>query len=91
MFVSHDIPALKYGRSMEVNAVNLFSDLFSENHRYVKVEEYGLFLDNTLLVIGASPDRIISFYSCHKACLEVKCPYYQLHFSTVSKWLPLLL
>ena len=75
MFVSPDIPALKYGRSMEVNAVNVFCDLFSENHKNVKVEECGLFLDKTLPVIGASPDRIISCSCCHKACLEVKCPY----------------
>ena len=75
MFVSPDIPAFKYGRSMEVNAVNLFCDLFSEYHKNVKVEECGLFLDNTLPVIGASPDRIISCSCCHKACLEVKCPY----------------
>ena len=53
MFVSLDIPALKYGRSTEVNAVNLFCDLFSENHKNVKVEECGLFSDNTLQVIGA--------------------------------------
>ena len=75
MFVSPNIPALKYGRSMEVNAVNVFCDLFSENHKNVKVEECGLFLDKTLPVIGASPDRIISCPCCHKACLEVKCPY----------------
>ena len=43
MFVSTDIPALKYGRYMEVNAVNVFCDLFSENHKNVKVEECGLF------------------------------------------------
>ena len=66
---------LKYGRSMEVNAVNLFCDLFSEYHKNVKVEECGLFLDNTLPVIGTSPDRIISCSCYHKACLEVKCPY----------------
>ena len=75
MFVSPNIPALKYGRSMEVNPVNVFCDLFSENHKNVKVEECGLFLDKTLPVIGASPDRIISCSCCHKACLEVKCPY----------------
>ena len=28
---------------MELNAVNLFCDLFSENHKNMKVEECGLF------------------------------------------------
>ena len=35
MFVSPDIPALKYGGSMGVNAVNLFCDLFSENSFWI--------------------------------------------------------
>ena len=74
-FINPNIPALKYGRSMEINAVNNFIDVISPSHKNFKVFESGLFLDKIDPFIGASPDRIVTCDCCFKACLEVKCPY----------------
>ena len=75
VFVNPNIPALKYGRSMETNAANEFYEQLSESHKNLKVSECGLFLDKNHPFIGASPDRIVTCDCCPKACLEVKCPY----------------
>ena len=75
VFTNPNIPALKYGRSMEENAVNEFFNIKSKEHKDFKLIDCGLFLDNAKPFIGASPDRIISCSCCPRACLEVKCPY----------------
>ena len=75
VFVNPNIPALKYGREMEVNAVNKFKCILSETHKNVKIVDCGLYLDEQFPYIGASPDRIILCSCCPKACLEVKCPF----------------
>ena len=63
-FVRPDIPALKYGISMESVC---FRDLSSENN-YFQSQERGLFLDHNFPVIGACPDRIVSRSCCSKSC-----------------------
>lgn len=70
-----DLPALKYGRCMEANAVDSFIASFKINHKQVCITECGLFLLAGLPYIGGSPDRIIECSCCGKACLEIKCPY----------------
>lgn len=74
-FVNPDIPALKYGRTMEIEAVNMFCDVMKKRHKDFRSEKCGLFLHENLPFIGASPDRIIYCSCCPVACLEVKCPY----------------
>ena len=74
-FVNPDIPALKYGRNMEHNAVNSFLEIFKKTHKNVIIQECGLFLHEDLPFIGASPDRIVSCSCCGQSCLEVKCPF----------------
>ena len=59
VFVNPNIPDLKYGREMEVNAVNKFKFILSETHKNVKIVDCGLYLDEQFPYIGASPDRII--------------------------------
>lgn len=81
VFVSPDIPALKYGRVMEENAVNHFFDIMKKKHKNLQIQECGLFLDKTVPFIGGSPDRIITCTCCEPACLEVKCPYSINHLS----------
>ena len=66
---------LKYGRSIEENAVNEFFNIKSKEHKYFKLLDCCLFLDNAKPFIGASPDRILSCSCGPRACLEVKCPY----------------
>ena len=70
-----DLPALKYGRNMEADAVNAFEEVFKERHQNVKVQQCGLFLSKNHPFIGGSPDRIIECSYCGMSCLEVKCPF----------------
>ena len=42
---------------------------------YIKLSDCGLFVDETLSYVGASPDRILLCSCCEKACVEIKCPY----------------
>ena len=63
IFVDPNIPALKYGRVMEEDAVNCFFDFMKQKHKNFQVHECGLFLDKTVPYFGGSPDRILT-YSC---------------------------
>jgi len=74
-FVNPNIPALKYGRDMEIDAVNTFTGLMKKTHKNFATSECGLYLDTSIPFIGASSDRIVSCDCCGFACLEVKCPY----------------
>lgn len=80
-YTSPDIPALKYGRTMEVDAVNHFYEKLKGQHKNMKLKDCGLFLDKNSPFIGASPDRIITCDCCSPACLEVKCPF-SINFTT---------
>ena len=79
-----DLPALRYGRAMEEEAVNCFKQLFSETHKNVKIFECGLYLSNDAPYIGGSPDRIVECDCCRKSCLEVKCPFSVRHTTPVD-------
>ena len=79
VFVNPNVPALKYGRVMEENAVNCLSDIMKSKHK--KIHECGLYLDNNAPYIGGSPDRIITCSCCKPACVEIKCPYSINHLS----------
>ena len=46
-FINSNIPALKYGRDMEIEAVNSFADYIKNNHQYCIISEFGLVLDKT--------------------------------------------
>ena len=81
VFVNPNIPALKYGRVMEEDAVNCFYNLTRKKHKNLEIHECGLYLDKTAPYIGGSPDRIITCSCCRPACLEVKCPYSINHLS----------
>ena len=73
-FVNPNIPALKYGREMEINAVNEFQKMHAISHKNIKVEQCGLFLLPEKPFIGCSPEGIV-FCCCGKSCLKIKCPY----------------
>ena len=70
-----DIPALRYGRAMESEAVHAFVTKFKEEHRNVTVRECGIFLCKDAPFVGGSPDRLIDCQCCGKSCLEIKCPF----------------
>ena len=74
-FVKPNIPALKYGRDMEREVANTFIELIKGKHKDIKLSEWGLFADDTLRYVAASPDRILLCSCCEKTCGEIKCPY----------------
>ena len=69
------VPAVRYGQTMENEAVDSFVENFKVAHKDVSVTECGLFLLKDMPFIGASPDRIIECSCCGTACLEIKCPF----------------
>ena len=79
-----DLPSLKYGRCMEQNAVDSFVKSFRINHKGVCLTECGLFLLRGQPYVGGSPDRIIEWSCCGKACVEIKCPYSIRHTSPLD-------
>ena len=83
-FTSPDIPALKYGRTMEVDAVNGFFEKIKGQHQELKFHECGLFLNLKSPFIGASPDRMMTCKCCSLACIEVKCPF-SINYTTPQK------
>lgn len=73
-FTNPDIPALKYGRVMEVDAANAFADFMKSKHKNFEISECGVYLDKAIPFIGASPDRVMTCSCCEPACVEIKCP-----------------
>lgn len=59
-------PAMLYGRNNESNALDRL-----EEHLKILIEPCGLFIDDTILGLGASPDGLIG----QEGIVEIKCPY----------------
>ena len=70
-----EIPALKYGREKETEAVATFFSAFSKEHKNAKLLGCGIFLCKDMPFVGGSPDGIVVCDCCGKSCLEVKCPF----------------
>ena len=64
VFVKPNIPALKYGRDMEIEAANTFIEFIKGKHKDIKLSDCGLFVDETLPYVGASPVRILLCLCC---------------------------
>ena len=71
-FVNPNIPALKFGREMEINAVNEFQKCMQLVIRILKSKNVVCLPEKSF--IGCGPGRIV-FCCCGKSCLEIKCPY----------------
>ena len=73
---------------MEIEAANIFIELIKGKHKDIKLSECGLFVDETLPNVGASPDRILLCSCCEKACVEIKClslmNYTKLYYSNLE-------
>ena len=76
VFVTPNIPALKYCRDKEIEEANIFIEFIKGKHTDIKLSDCGLFVDETLPYVGVSPDRILQCSCCEKACVEIKCPYW---------------
>ena len=75
VFAKPNLPALKYGRDMEIETANTFIEFIKGKHTDIKLSNCGLFVDETLSFVGVSPDRNLLFSCCEKACVEIRCPY----------------
>ena len=75
VFVKPYIPALKYGRDIEIEAANTFIEFIKGKHTGIKLSDCGLFLDEALPCVGASSDRIMLCSCSEKTCVEIKCPH----------------
>ena len=75
------MPSLKYGRDMEPEAINTFTDIMKKTYKHFAVQECGLILLDSHPFIGASPNAIASCSYCRNVCVEVKCPYSISHTS----------
>ena len=69
------MPALKYGRTMEMEnyrngSCKWIFRVMNKKHKYFIISERGLFLDKKNYFIGASPDCLIT---CD-CCVKIKCP-----------------
>ena len=69
------IPAIKWGRENEENAVKSFFLAESKKHDNFKIEKCGLFVDSKKPYIGASPDGIVKCKGHGLPVLEIKIPY----------------
>ena len=74
-FVRPNIPALKYGRDLKIEAAKNFTEFIKGKHKYIKLSDCGLFVDKTLPYVGASPYRILLWSCCEKACGAIKGSY----------------
>ena len=73
-FINPDLLALKYGRTIKMEAANEFFELMKKKHKHFAILECGLLLDKANCFIGASPDRLITCDCCEDACVEIKWP-----------------
>ena len=77
--VSALIPALKYGREMEGEARAAYAKSQRAHHKKLTVIEGGLFISETQIFLGASPDGVVSCECCREGVLEIKCPFSASH------------
>lgn len=67
-----NLPALKYGRNMEMIAKEVYIKLFEKEHKDTSYRE--CFLDESKQYLGASPDLLIECLCCGKGVLELSAP-----------------
>ena len=75
VLVKPGILALKYGRDMEIEAPNTFTEFIKGKHMDIKLSNRGIFVDETLPYVGASPGRILLCSCWENTCMEIKCSY----------------
>jgi hypothetical protein len=69
-----NIPALKYGRTMEGEARATYIKFNKSKHQNLCVAQSGLHVSASQGYIGASPDGLVSCGCCGGGVLEIKCP-----------------
>ena len=72
LFTNPDLPALKYGRTTEMEAANEFCDSTKKKYENLVITVCGLFVYKTISFI-ISPDRLLTCNCFEDACVEIKC------------------
>jgi hypothetical protein len=72
MHVNSNIRALKFGRESEPIAKSIYCKMYIESHVNAKFQECGIFLDQEVSFLAASPDMLVSCDCCGDGLLEVK-------------------
>ena len=70
-FVNPNIPVWKYGRDIDIEAVNKFAKYIKNYHRDCFISQCGWVLDKTMPYIGKIRDLLY----CGKTCIVIKLPY----------------
>jgi len=70
---SINTPAICYGKKHEMVAIVSYVKHQNMNGKIVQVESCGLFVDNSMPWLAASPDAIVSDFSEPIRCLELMC------------------
>ena len=60
---------------MEIEAANTLIEFIEEKHMEIKLRDGGLFVDEILPYVGASPDRILLYSCCEMASAGNQSPY----------------
>ena len=70
-FVSPNIPAIKYGRDMGIEAVNTFAEYIKNYQQDCIISECVLDLDESMSYIVSSPDWLMWCSCCGKAYMKM--------------------
>ena len=72
VFIKPNIPALKYGREMEIKAANIFIEFIKGNHKVIKLSDCGLIVDEISQCRSKPRQNFVVFMLCNG---KIKCPY----------------
>ena len=70
-----NLPALKYGRQTEPEAVQAYVTFMKRKHHNFRVSKSGLVVVRDQIYMAVSPDRLVECDCCGCGLLEVKCPF----------------
>lgn len=70
--INSNIKALKFGRESEPLAKSIYCKMYLESHVDAKFKDCGIFLDQNVSFLAASPDMLVSCECCGDGLLEVK-------------------
>lgn len=67
--------ATDYGQTMEVAALQQYSENYKKNHSKATIDKSGLIISATYPFIAASPDGVVSCKCCGEGLIEIKCSF----------------
>ena len=67
--------SLKWGRSMEDEALAKYKALQQSHHKHFRVKKTGLWISTDHAYLAASPDSLVECDCCGEGVVETKCPW----------------